>query len=74
LGLTPYDKYRGHTPEQITNRIFHSVTKKDETYKKLLAGNDIIRYNVEWNGEEWIRYGKWIGAARESKFFTESAF
>lgn len=24
LGLTPYDKYRGHTQDQIKNRVFHS--------------------------------------------------
>lgn len=71
LGLTPYDKYRGHTEEQILNRVFHAGTKKDSSFKKLLAGNDITRYHVEWNGEEWISYGKWLGAAREQKFFTE---
>ena len=71
LGLTPYDKYKGHTPDQINNRVFHSETKKDETFKKLLAGNDVTRYNIEWNGREWISYGKWLGASREGKFFKE---
>lgn len=71
LGLTPYDKYQGHSPEQITNRVFHATTKVDETYKKLLAGNDITRYHVEWGGAEWISYGKWLGAAREQRFFTD---
>lgn len=71
LGLTPYDKYKGHTPDQINNRVFHSASKKDETFKKLLAGNDITRYSVKWNGEEWISYGAWLGAPREVKFFTQ---
>jgi hypothetical protein len=71
LGLTPYDKYRGHTPDQITNRVFHATTKKDDTYQKLLAGNDITRYHVSWNGEEWICYGNWLGAARERRFFQD---
>ncbi|WP_205943704.1 Eco57I restriction-modification methylase domain-containing protein [Pedobacter aquae] len=71
LGLTPYDKYTGHTEEQIANRVFHSEYKKDETFKKLLAGNDIIRYNVEWGGKEWISYGNWLGASREIKFFQK---
>lgn len=71
LGLTPYDKYRGHTPEQIEGRVFHATSKKDDTFKPLLAGNDITRYNVTWNGEEWISYGNWLGAAREPRFFTE---
>lgn len=71
LGLTPYDKYKGHSADQIINRVFHSNYKKDETFKKLLAGNDVTRYNVKWNGEEWISYGKWLGAPRENKFFIE---
>lgn len=71
LGLTPYDKYRGHTEDQIKNRIFHATSKKDKTFKPLLAGNDVGRYWVKWNEEQWISYGSWLGAAREPRFFTE---
>ena len=71
LGLTPYDKYKGHTPEQINNKVFHSHFKKDKTFKKLLAGNDVMRYFIRWNGKEWISYGPWLGASREQRFFTE---
>ncbi|MBK6964418.1 MAG: hypothetical protein IPH20_10915 [Bacteroidales bacterium] len=74
LGLTPYDKYKGHTQEQIENRIYHANSKKDETFKKLLAGNDVTRYNIEWNGIEWISYGKWLGAPRDVKFFKEKEY
>lgn len=72
LGLTPYDKYKGHTEDQIVNRVFHSDKKKDETFKKLLAGNDIKRYFIKWGEEEWISYGDWLGAPRENRFFTEN--
>ena len=71
LGLTPYDKYKGHTVEQIESRAFHASSKKDETYEKLLAGSDVMRYYINWNGEEWISYGSWLGAPREQRFFTE---
>jgi hypothetical protein len=71
LGLTPYDKYKGHTPSQIENQVFHSDHKKDGTFQKLLAGNDVRRYLVEWNGEKWISYGTWLGAPREKRFFTQ---
>ncbi|MDZ7698522.1 MAG: TaqI-like C-terminal specificity domain-containing protein [Deltaproteobacteria bacterium] len=71
LGLTPYDKYKGHTPEQISKKVFHATFKKDDTFKKLLAGNDVGRYWVRWNGKKWISYGPWLGALREQRFFTE---
>ena len=72
LGITPYDKYKGHTKEQIENKVFHSDYKKDDTFKKLLSGADIVRYNRSWNGKKWISYGDWLGAPREQKFFTNS--
>ena len=71
LGITPYDKYKGHTPQQIKNKAFHSDYKKDETFKKLLAGNDVQRYFVKWNGNFWISYGSWLGAKREQRFFID---
>ena len=71
LGLTPYDKYKGHTPEQIKNRVFHADSQKDSTFRKLLAGNDVMRYFIQWNGNQWISYGSWLGAPREQRFFTE---
>ncbi len=71
LGLTPYDKYKGHTKKQITGKVFHADHQKDSTFKKLLKGNDVRRYDVSWNGETWISYGDWLGAPREERFFTE---
>jgi len=71
LGLTPYDKYKGHTEKQIKEKSFHSDHQKDSTYRKLLKGNDVRRYQVSWNGEVWISYGDWLGAPREERFFTE---
>jgi len=70
LGITPYDKYRGHTQEQIEERIFHSSYQKNKTFKKLLSGGDVKRYFVEWNEGEYISYGDWLGAPREKRFFT----
>lgn len=70
LGITPYDKYAGHTENQIKNRIFHSNYKKNDTYKELLSGEDIKRYFVEWGGKEYISYGNWLAAPRKKEFFT----
>jgi TaqI-like C-terminal specificity domain len=71
LGLTPYDKYKGHTPDQISKKVFHADHQKGETFKKLLAGNDVLRYLVRWGGQQWISYGPWLGAPREQRFFTQ---
>ncbi|MBI4659852.1 MAG: N-6 DNA methylase [Verrucomicrobia bacterium] len=72
LGLTPYDKYTGHTEEQIKGRVFHARSKLDKTCERLLVSGDVKRFEVEWNGEEWIKYGDWLAAPRERRFFTQS--
>ena len=69
LGLTPYDKYSGHTREQIEDKVFHAKSQFDPTYRKLLLSGDVQRYIVEWNGKDWIKYGEWLAAPREQKFF-----
>nr|WP_321357932.1 N-6 DNA methylase [uncultured Draconibacterium sp.] len=71
LGITPYDKYKGHSQETIKNRLFHSQTQLDETYKPLISGGNIVRYNVNSQVEEYIKYGEWLGAMREERFFLE---
>jgi type I restriction-modification system DNA methylase subunit len=71
LGLTPYDKYKGHTEKQIRDKVFHANSKKNKTFKKLLAGNDVRRYAIVWNKKQWISYGPWLGAPREKRFFTQ---
>ena len=69
-GLIPYDKYRGHSEETLKNRIWHANYKKDDTYRKELAGKDINRYTLNWGGKSWISYGEWLAAPRKKEFFT----
>ncbi|RZJ67481.1 MAG: type II restriction endonuclease [Flavobacterium sp.] len=71
LGITPYDKYKGHTKEIIENKEFHSKIKTSDIYKPLIKGENIIPYIVQNQVGEYIKYGEWLGAKREEKFFVE---
>ena len=71
LGLTPYDKYKGQSQTLIIERQYHSTSKIGKEWKPLLEGTDITRYGVKWGGKEYIKYGPWLGAPREKRFFTE---
>lgn len=71
LGITPYDKARGQTDEQIKNRVFHSKIKIDENHKILLEGSNVSRYYVSNQNKEFLNYGNWLGAPREKCFFIE---
>lgn len=71
LGITPYDKYKGHSQEVIKGRAFHSDTKENEFFKPLISGSNIMRFMVSDESQEFINYGDWLGAPREERFFKE---
>ena len=68
-GLIPYDKYRGHTEFQIKNRVFHSDKKVNSEFKPELKGRDVVPFGVNWSGSHFVKYGKWLAAPRDPKFF-----
>jgi len=72
LGLTPYDKYKGHSPELIEERQFHSDRKLSAEYVPLISGTNITPYAVSDSVSEWLKYGPWLGAPRDRRFFTEN--
>lgn len=69
LGITPYDKAKGHTEEQIENRVFHSSEKLSDEYVPLIAGKNIQSFNIDFKFDEYLKYGNWLGAPREIRFF-----
>jgi len=71
LGITPYDKYKGHSQELIKKRKFHSNSKLSNKYVPLISGENIQRYYISNKIEEYLYYGEWLGAPRERRFFTE---
>ena len=69
LGITPYDKYKGHDEATIKERKFHSPIKIDDTYVPLISGANISRYSISDSIDEYLKYGDWLGAPRERRFF-----
>lgn len=68
-GLIAYDKYKGQSEEIIKSRAYHSFVYKDGL-KKWLWGEDVTRYNLTWNGQEYIDYCKGIANPRNPSFFV----
>ena len=67
-GLTAYDSYRGQSQEIIKNRAYHFKEKVDDSCGKWLDGKHLNRYFLN-EGDEWLKYGDWLAAPREAKFF-----
>ena len=56
LGCQAYNSSK-HTPEQISNRVFHANHKAGKDYLPELAGKDVSRYLIKRQRGEWIKYG-----------------
>src|SRR5690606_33149178 len=67
-GLTAYDSYRGQSQEVIKSRAYHFKEKIDDSCGKWLDGKHLNRYCLT-QGEEWLKYGDWLAAPREPRFF-----
>lgn len=72
LGITPYDKYQGQSEDTIKNRLFHSKTKLTDEYVPLISGKNIHSYFISEGEDEFLKYGDWLGAAREKRFFISN--
>ena len=68
-GLIAYDKYKGQSEKIIKSRAYHSFVYKDGL-KKWLWGEDVTRYNLTWNGKEYIDYCNSIANPRNPSFFV----
>ena len=69
LGITPYDKVKGHSELLIKNREFHSNQKISKEYVPLISGKNIEKYFLKDEIKEFLKYGEWLGAPRDEKFF-----
>ena len=57
------------TKEMKNNRVYHSLTKKDDTWIKYLDGVDVKRYSIGWS-KQFIKYGKNLSRPRKPDLFN----
>ena len=69
VGIQAYDTYSGQSKETISNRIYHSNRKINDTYRKELNGKDVNRYSLTSKTESWLSYGEWLAHPRNKTFF-----
>jgi hypothetical protein len=70
-GIKEYETGKGKPPQTESdrvNKVYNSNQKLDEYYRKHIQGNDVNNYVLNWQGG-YLKYGEWIAAPREPKFF-----
>lgn len=69
IGIQAYCQPK-HTPEQIQNRVYHSHTRKDDTYMPCLSGNDVGRYEIVTDQIEFLSIGPWLYFSPQLEVFN----
>ncbi len=72
VGMKPYQKGKGKPKQNastVKSRSFDATHQLDESYKPLLRGSDIRKFELLWKGNRWIKYGPWLAEPRESANF-----
>ena len=62
-GIKPYQVGHGtprQTREMMEQRIYHAPKPKGKDWKPLLVGSDVNRYLIQFPGDQYIKYGKWL--------------
>jgi hypothetical protein len=70
-GLKAYETGKGkpvQTDKMKNNRVYHSETKKDNSYRPYLEGRNVKRYQLDWSGQ-YLKYGENLAAPRKPELF-----
>ncbi len=72
-GVKPYEVGKGapaQTQAIVDGRIYDSTYQRNGSYRPLLRGRDIDRYEIKWGGDRWIKYGDNLAAPRKIENFN----
>ncbi len=70
-GLKAYETGKGTPPQTDRmkhDRVYHSMTRLDSTYRPYLDGRDVCRYSLAWSGQ-YLKYGSNLAAPRDEALF-----
>jgi hypothetical protein len=68
-GTKPFQVGKGipkQTREIVSEKLFVSDTKKDTSFRPLLRGSLMNRYQINWKQNYWIKFGDWLAEPRYS--------
>jgi hypothetical protein len=75
-GAKPFQVGKGKPPqtrEIVKNKPYVSETPFDNTFRPLLRGSLIQRYEILWNNNYWISFGDWLAEPRYSAHYEAAS-
>jgi type I restriction-modification system DNA methylase subunit len=74
-GTKPFQVGKGKPPQTrsiVNEKPFVSEKRKDKSFRPLLRGSLIQRYQILWNNDYWISFGEWLAEPRYSANYDAS--
>jgi len=75
-GTKPFQVGKGKPPQTrkiLEERPYVAETKRDTTFRPLLRGSLIKKYQILWNNNYWISFGDWLAEPRYSANYDAEA-
>jgi hypothetical protein len=73
-GIKVYEVGKGN-PSQTTHvrdtKPYTSERKENKSFQSFFDGKHIGRYALHWNQNNWVNYGPWLAAPRNSEIFVD---
>lgn len=73
-GIKPFEKGKGIPPQTAKIAKEQPYVAEgpcpDPSWSPLLRGSLIQRYELLWNNDYWVKYGKWLAAPRDPAIFS----
>ncbi len=69
FGFRAYDAYTGQSKEIIESKAYHSDFQLDKSFYPFIHSKDIQRYDYDFSGKRFIKYGNWLAAPRDERFY-----
>jgi len=74
-GAKPFQGGKGKPPQTrkiVDEKPFVSEKKQNSTFRPLLRGSIIQKYEILWNNDYWISFGDWLAEPRYSANYDAS--
>ena len=75
-GTKPFQVGKGKPPQTrkiLQEKPYVSATKRDSTFRPLLRGSLIKKYQILWNNNYWVSFGDWLAEPRYSANYDAEA-
>jgi type I restriction-modification system DNA methylase subunit len=70
FGFRAYDLYAGQSEHIVRDKPYTSQTKASKSFEPYIIGKDVNRFSYRIDNRHFVKWGNWLAAPRDEKYFT----